>query len=183
VTTTRRRRDHPSRVSHAKSVSRRSLHVLLLLLLSVLLPINHLGVGLLVGLIDSIATDQRPSLLLQFVVLLNLCTTRPAPRRAAIEASAATDSKLLADPITLHPEGEARKEKGECAAHDHAGRVAPAEVGIFRAVWEVCEAMVGPAKHAWSTPDDGAACSRIVARADVVFPRSGWGRRGHDARL
>lgn len=157
--------------------------MLLLLLLSVVLLIDHLGVWLLVGLIDSIAADQRPSLLLQLIVLLDLCTTRQAPRRAAIEASAAADSKLLADLVTLHPKGEARKEKGECAAHDHAGRVAPAEVGIFRAVWEVCEAMVGPAKHAWSTPDDGATCARIVAGADVVFPRSGWGRRSHDGRL
>jgi hypothetical protein len=43
--------------------------------------------------------------------------------------------------------------------------------------------MLGLAKHAWSAPQDGAACSCTVARADVVLPGSGWDRYSHDDEL
>ena len=150
-------------------------------LLSILLPIDHLVVLLLVdlGVVGRIAGSQQARLFLKLVVLLDLGATRQAPGSQAVERSSATNTKLLPDAVALHPKWKTRNEKCEGAAHDHARRVAPAEVRVLRAVWEVCEAVVGLAEHAWSTPDNSAACSRIVAGADVVFPRSGRGRCGH----
>ena len=150
-------------------------------LLSILLPIDHLVVLLLVdlGVVGRITGSQQARLLLKLVVLLDLGATRQAPRCQTIQRTAAANSKLLADVGPLHPKGKTRNEECERAAHNHARRVAPAEIGVLWAVREVCEAMIGPAEHAWSTPDNSAACSRIVAGADVVFPGSGWGRCGH----
>jgi hypothetical protein len=150
-------------------------------LLSVLLSINHLVVLLLIDLsvVGGIAGSQQPGLFLKLVVLLDLSAARQAPRRETVDASAAANSKFLPNLISLHPKRETRDQECEGAAHDHARRVAPAEVRLLRAVREMCEAMVGSAEYAWSTPDDGAACSRIVTGADVVFPGSGWGWCSH----
>ena len=150
-------------------------------LLSILLPIDHLVVLLLIdlGVDGRVAGSQQPRLFLKFVVLLDLRATRQTPRSEAIRNSASANSKLLAEAIALHPKGKTGNEECERAAHDHARRVAPAEVRVLRTVGEVCKAVVGPAEHAWSTPDNGAACSRVVAGADVVFPGSGWVWCGH----
>jgi hypothetical protein len=102
--------------------------------------------------VASMQVDQRPRLFLKLVVLLNLSTTWQAPRSAAVKTTASTDSKLLANPVSLHPYRKARNQKCDRKAHDDARSVAVALVRVFWLVWEICEAMLGLAEHAWSTP-------------------------------
>ena len=137
-----------SRLSSAESVGRWSLHGLL----CVLLAIHHLVVRLMVGLVDRVAAPQRSSLFPKLIVLLDLSTAWQAPRCQTIKATAAADTKLLAYTVSLHPKRKTRNQECDCKTHDHARSIAAAVVRVLWAVWEMCKAMLGFAKHAWSAP-------------------------------